>query len=128
VKFWGVEDQGELVAVMGIQDVLDVTLIRHAYVRTSHQRMGLGSTMLSHLRSLSGRSILIGTWADAVWAIHFYERHGFRLVSEREKNSLLKKYWQVPDRQIETSVVLADASWPPELAATNGAPSGLLLD
>ncbi len=112
VTFWGAKSEGELLAVMGIQDVLDVTLIRHAYVRTAHQRGGLGSGLLAHLRVLTTRPILIGTWADAVWAIAFYQRHGFRIVSQTEKDSLLRKYWQVPDRQIETSIVLAGESWP----------------
>ena len=112
VTFWGAKGEGELLAVMGIQDVLDVTLIRHAYVRTAHQRGGLGSRLLAHLRALTTRPILIGTWADAVWAINFYRRHAFRIVSQTEKDSLLRKYWQVPNRQIETSIVLADASWP----------------
>ncbi len=115
VVFWGAKSEGELLAVMGTQDVLDVTLVRHAYVKTLYQRGGLGSRLLAHLRALTTRPILIGTWADAVWAIAFYQRHGFRIVSQVEKDSLLRKYWQVPDRQIETSIVLADASWPQKL-------------
>lgn len=108
VVFWGHEADGELIGVMGIQHVLDVTLIRHAYVRTSRRGQGIGSKLLSHLRQLSDRPILIGTWADAVWAISFYEKHGFRLVSQKEKDYLLKKYWSIPERQVETSVVLAE--------------------
>jgi GNAT superfamily N-acetyltransferase len=108
VTFSGYEDSGQLVGVMGIQPVQDVTLIRHAYVRTTHQKHGIGAQLLSHLRAQSTTPILIGTWAAAVWAIRFYERHGFRVVGPEEKNRLLKKYWTVPDRQIETSVVLTD--------------------
>lgn len=111
VVFWGYEEAGTLVGVMGLQKVHDVTLIRHAYVRTSSQRLGIGARLLSHLRELTNGPVLIGTWADAVWAIRFYERHGFQVVSPQEKNRLLKKYWTVPERQIETSVVLADAEW-----------------
>lgn len=108
VAFWGYEDDGKLVGVMGIQDVADVTLIRHAYVRTSHRNRGIGAALLSHLRTLTGKPILIGTWKAATWAIRFYEKHGFRVVSEQEKNRLLRKYWSIPARQVETSVVLAE--------------------
>ena len=108
VQFWGYEENGELVGVMGIQDVQDVTLIRHAYVRTTQRRKGIGGRLLSHLLTLTDCPILIGTWAAATWAIRFYEKHGFRLVSEEEKNRLLKKYWSIPERQVETSVVLAE--------------------
>ncbi|KPL21358.1 MAG: GNAT family acetyltransferase [Anaerolineae bacterium SM23_84] len=111
VVFWGYEANGELVGVMGIQDVKDVTLIRHAYVRTDHQRQGIGTELLNHLIGLSRRPTLVGTWADAVWAVRFYERHGFRLVSQEEKERLLRTYWSIPERQIETSVVLADERW-----------------
>jgi GNAT superfamily N-acetyltransferase len=108
VVFWGFEENGELVGVMGIQDVADVTLIRHAYVRTAHRRRGIGAALLSHLRGLAGKPILIGTWKAATWAIRFYRQHGFRLVAEEEKNRLLTKYWSIPERQAETSVVLAE--------------------
>ena len=108
VVFWGLEESGTLIGVMGIQDVKDVTLIRHSYVRTANQGEGIASRLLSELREKTGRPILIGTWADAVWAIRFYEKHGFRLVSSEEKDRLLKTYWSIPERQIETSVVLAD--------------------
>jgi len=111
VIFWGYEENGTLLAVMGIQRVQDVTLIRHAYVRTAIQKLGLGGQLLAHLRELTSGPILIGAWADAVWAIGFYQKHHFELVPIEEKNRLLKKYWTVPDRQIETSVVLADARW-----------------
>ena len=111
VIFWGYEEDGELVGVTGIQHVQDVTLIRHAYVRTAKRNQGIGGKLLSHLRKQTTRPILIGTWADAVWAIRFYEKHGFQLVSSEEKDRLLRKYWSVPERQIETSVVLADQKW-----------------
>ena len=111
VEFWGYEEAGTLVAVMGIQPVQDVTLIRHAYVRTTSQKRGIGAHLLSHLRELSSAPVLIGTWADAVWAIRFYERHGFQLVGPQEKDRLLRKYWRIPERQSETSVVLADPAW-----------------
>jgi GNAT superfamily N-acetyltransferase len=96
---------------MGIQQVKDVTLIRHAYVRTSSQKRGIGAKLLSHLRGLTSIPVLIGTWADALWAIQFYQKHGFQLVSPQEKDRLLRKYWSIPERQIETSVVLADPKW-----------------
>jgi N-acetylglutamate synthase-like GNAT family acetyltransferase len=111
VVFWGFEDSGELVGVMGIQKVQDVTLIRHAYVRTGWQKRGIGAHLLSHLRGLTTDPILIGTWADAVWAIRFYEKHGFRMVGLADKDRLLKKYWKISERQRETSVVLADSRW-----------------
>jgi GNAT superfamily N-acetyltransferase len=108
VIFWGYEEDGKLKGIMGIQDVQDVTLIRHAYVRTAERNKGIGSKLLSHLRRVTDRPILIGTWADAIWAIRFYEKHGFRLVSTEQKNRLLRKYWRIPERQVETSVVLAE--------------------
>lgn len=111
VVFWGYEEDGELLGVMGIQPVQDVTLIRHAYVRTARQSQGIGGKLLAALRPQTPRPILIGTWADAVWAIRFYEKHGFRLVSSQEKERLLRKYWSIPERQIETSVVLAGPKW-----------------
>ena len=112
VVFWGFEDEGELVGVMGIQKVQDVTLIRHAYVSTGHQKRGIGAQLLGHLRGLTNDPILIGTWADAIWAIRFYEKHGFRMVGLADKDRLLKKYWKISERQRETSVVLADSKWP----------------
>jgi len=111
VVFWGYEENGELVGVMGIQHVQDVTLIRHAYVRPDKQNRGIGGKLLEALRQQTTRPVLIGTWADAVWAVRFYEKHGFRLVSPAEKERLLRKYWSIPERQIETSVVLADEKW-----------------
>ena len=111
VVFWGYEESGTLVAVMGIQQVQDVTLIRHAYVRTSSQKRGIGAKLLSHLRGLTSAPVLIGTWADALWAIQFYQKHGFQLAGPEASHRLLKKYWAIPDRQIATSVVLADPKW-----------------
>lgn len=107
VEFWGVAAQGELLGVMGIQAVRDVDLIRHAYVLPGRQRLGVGSTLIEHLRRLSSRRMLVGTWAAASWAIAFYRRHGFVPVSEVEKTQLLTTYWNIPVRQIETSVVLS---------------------
>ena len=111
VEFWGDDQEGTLAGVMGVQNVQDVTLIRHAYVRTASRNHGIGGKLLSHLRTITARPVLIGTWADAVWAIRFYEKHGFRVVDATEKNQLLKKYWNIPERQVETSVVLADQKW-----------------
>jgi N-acetylglutamate synthase-like GNAT family acetyltransferase len=111
IVFWGYEEAGALVGVMGNQQVQDVTLVRHAYVRTSSQKRGIGGHLLFHLRERASGPTLIGTWAAAVWAIHFYERHGFRMVSPLEKDRLLNQYWTIPERQIETSVVLADTKW-----------------
>lgn len=106
VKFFAYEEQGQILAVMGLQRIEDVSLIRHAYVRIAHQRQGIGGKLLSDLMSRCTRPVLVGTWAAATWAIHFYEKHGFELVDVEEKVRLLKKYWSVPIRQIEVSVVL----------------------
>jgi GNAT superfamily N-acetyltransferase len=111
VRFWGYAEDGPLLGVMGIQDVQDVTLIRHAYVRTADRGRGIGGKLLGELRQLTDRPVLMGTWAAAEWAIRFYQRHGFRLVTPDEKTRLLKKYWSIPDRQVETSVVLGDERW-----------------
>ena len=111
VEFWGFEDDAELLGVMGIQPVEDVTLIRHAYVRTARQRRGVGGALLDHLLGLSERPYLIGTWAAANWAVDFYEKNKFRRVTPEEKDRLLRKYWSIPERQIETSVVLVDRRW-----------------
>jgi len=108
VSFWGAEENGMLTGVMGIQPVRDVDLIRHAYVLPNQQRHGIGAALLRDLRELSPRRMLVGTWAAAEWAIRFYQRHGFELVAPERKTTLLKTYWTVPDRQIATSVVLAD--------------------
>ncbi len=106
VHFWGCYAGDELVGVMGIQDVADVTLIRHAYVLPEWQRRGVGGRLLSRLTALGERPLLVGTWADASWAVRFYQRHGFELVSTEEKDRLLRRYWDIPERQVETSVVL----------------------
>ena len=111
VTFWGYEENEALKGVMGIQQVEDVTLIRHAYVRANSQKLGIGGRLLSHLRKLAIGPLLIGTWADAAWAIRFYEKHGFHVVTPEKKERLLMRYWNVPDRQVETSVVLADPTW-----------------
>jgi GNAT superfamily N-acetyltransferase len=106
VAFWGVRRGGELVAVMGLQQVADVTLIRHAYTRTAAQGQGLGSALLEHLVRQSDRPVLVGTWKAATWAVRFYQSRGFQLMSEQEKEVLLRRYWSIPERQIEESVVL----------------------
>jgi len=106
VSFWGWEQSGTLAGVMGIQHVRDVTLIRHAYVRTAHQGRGIGGALLRFFAEQATSPLLVGTWAAAEWAIRFYERHGFRLVSPAEKDRLLSTYWTIPSRQQETSVVL----------------------
>ena len=107
VQFCGLKHNNVLVAVMGIQPANNVTLIRHAYVLTSYQRKGYGEKLLKHLLALAGTStVYVGTWEAATWAIKFYQRNGFKLVSTEEKNKLLKKYWSIPERQVETSVVL----------------------
>jgi GNAT superfamily N-acetyltransferase len=111
VAFWGWENGGRLVGVMGLQDVQDVALIRHAYVETPARGRGIGGRLLEVLRQQTERPLLVGTWAAAIWAIRFYERHDFVLVAPAEKERLLRRYWSIPDRQIETSVVLADARW-----------------
>ena len=106
VEFWGYEADGELIGVMGIQPLQDVDLIRHAYVRPGSQRGGIGGTLLDHLMRAATKPVLVGTWAAAEWAIAFYHRHGFVQVSPDEKTRLLRTYWTIPERQIETSVVL----------------------
>jgi N-acetylglutamate synthase-like GNAT family acetyltransferase len=111
VQFWGVEKDGQLVAVMGIQHVRDVSLLRHAYVRTVSRQKGFGGELLGVLRVQTSKPLLVGTWAAAAWAVRFYEKHGFRLVTPGEKDLLLKKYWNISDRQIQTSVVLANEKW-----------------
>jgi GNAT superfamily N-acetyltransferase len=108
VEFWGYEtDEGELVGVMGIQRLQDVDLIRHAYVVPGGQRRGVGGALLRHLAGSTDRRILVGTWAAADWAIRFYRRHGFEVLSPERSAELLRAYWNIPERQIETSVVLA---------------------
>jgi GNAT superfamily N-acetyltransferase len=109
VVFWGYEADGELLGIMGIQPVGDVDLIRHAYVSPASQGRGIGAALLAHLARSTSRPILVGTWAAADWAIRFYRRHGFELVAPDRKAELLKTYWTIPDRQIATSVVLANS-------------------
>ena len=111
VHFQGFYQDGTLVGVMGIEDVKDVSLIRHAYVVTAHQHQGIGAALMDHLLSSTRRPLLVGTWAAATWAIQFYERRGFTLVTPEEKDYLLNRYWFIPDRQRDTSVVLADERW-----------------
>ena len=108
VQFWIYEDAAGIAAVMGLQYVEDVTLIRHAYVRTERQREGIGSRLLERLSALALGPVLIGTWTDATWAIRFYERHGYRIDSHDEKERLLRRYWEISERQVETSVVLTN--------------------
>ncbi len=107
VVFWGFEQEGRLVGVMGIQDKKDVALIRHAYVYSRLRRQGIGAKLLRHLEDLTDTPILVGTWKAAAWAISFYRKNGYSLVSDEEKDRLLRRYWSIPERQVETSVVLA---------------------
>jgi N-acetylglutamate synthase-like GNAT family acetyltransferase len=111
VRFSCFVDNNEIIGVMGIQDKADVALIRHAYVRTTQRKQGVGSLLLQRLIKDTEKPILVGTWEAAAWAIRFYEKHGFRLVAAEETNRLLKKYWAIPDRQVETSVVLVDSKY-----------------
>ena len=111
VVFWVAEREGQLAGLMGIQDKSEVALVRHAYVAPNTQKTGVGTTLLRHVQSLTDKPILIGTWAAASWAIEFYRRNGFTVVSITQKDHLLRKYWSIPVRQIETSVVLADRRW-----------------
>jgi N-acetylglutamate synthase-like GNAT family acetyltransferase len=111
VVFWVAEQEGRVLGVMGIQDKGDVALVRHAYVAPTTQRTGVGTTLLRHVESLIDKPILIGTWADASWAIDFYRRNGFTVVPSAEKDRLLRTYWSIPARQVDTSVVLASGRW-----------------
>ena len=111
IVFWGLERDGQLLGVMGIQDKGDVVLIRHAYILSGAQKRGIGKKLLRHLQSMTGKPILIGTWEAASWAVSFYQKNGYKLVSEEEKNRLLRRYWSIPERQVETSVVLANQTW-----------------
>jgi N-acetylglutamate synthase-like GNAT family acetyltransferase len=111
VVFWVAEQEGEIAGLMGIQDKGEVALVRHAYVAKSTQRGGVGTKLLRHVEALVDQPILIGTWAAATWAIDFYRRNGFTVVPTLDKDRLLQTYWTIPPRQIETSVVLADARW-----------------
>ena len=107
VVFWGIIDDEQIIAVMGIQDRGEVALIRHAYVRTKRRKEGIGTRLLRHLEFITEKPILVGTWANARWAIDFYQRHGYSLLPEEKKTELLRIYWRIPERQVETSVVLA---------------------
>lgn len=109
VAFWVAEEEGRLLGVMGMQDKGEVALVRHAYVPTVRQRGGVGTRLLRHVRGLVDKPILVGTWADASWAIAFYRRNGFDVVPDAERDRLLRTYWSIPERQVETSVVLAQA-------------------
>jgi N-acetylglutamate synthase-like GNAT family acetyltransferase len=111
IVFWGLERDGQLLGVMGIQDKGDVTLIRHAYVLSRAQKRGIGEKLLQHSQNMTEKPILIGTWAAASWAVSFYQKNGYTLVSKEEKNRLLRRYWSIPERQVETSVVLANQTW-----------------
>lgn len=111
VAFWGFETDGELIGVMGVQPVRDAHLIRHAYVLPGRQRRGVGAALIEHLRAQTSSRMLVGTWAAADWAIAFYQRHGFELVSAERKTALLSTYWSIPARQIAASVVLANPPW-----------------
>lgn len=111
VVFWGATLDGQLAGVMGIQDKGAVCLIRHAYVRTAQRQGGIGTALLRQLQGLATKPILIGTWAAATWAIGFYAKNGFRVLSRDETRRLLRTYWSIPERQVETSVVLADTTW-----------------
>ncbi|MBV9181822.1 MAG: GNAT family N-acetyltransferase [Acidobacteria bacterium] len=119
VKFWGCEEFNHLVGIMGLQNMRGASLIRHAYVRPNHQHRGVGSALLTALSSQVTGRLLVGTWAGAGWAIRFYQRHGFRLVSEKEKDQLISMYWTIPLRQRQTSVVLVRAECPRVCANTN---------
>ena len=109
VVFWGYWRDAALIGVMGIQDRGEVTLIRHAYVAPSHRRGGVGAAILAHLHTISDRPYLVGTWAAATWAVDFYRKHGYRLVTEEEKDRLLAQFWTVPAEQVRASVVLASS-------------------
>jgi len=111
VEFYCWEENGELLGVMGIQDKNDVCLVRHAYVRKKQQGKGIGGKLIEYLKTLSKLPMLVGTWRGAYWAVSFYEKHGFRLVGKKEKDFLLRKYWSIPESQVEASVVLANGIW-----------------
>ena len=111
VAFRGYQMDGRLLGVMGVQPVQDVLLIRHAYVRSAMRRHGIGSRLLEDARAAADRPLLVGTWAVAGWAVRFYQSHGFDLVPCEEVPALLHRYWDIPERQVETSVVLAETGW-----------------
>jgi GNAT superfamily N-acetyltransferase len=111
IAFWVADEDGRLLGVIGLQDKVAVALVRHAYVAPATQRKGVGTQLLRHVESLAGKPLLIGTWATASWAIDFYRRNGFTMLPPGETERLLRTYWSIPDRQIATSVVLADRRW-----------------
>ena len=111
VAFWGIDQLGSLAGIMGAQDKSDVALIRHAYVQPKSQHSGIGTILLKYIATTAAKPILVGTWAAATWAITFYERNGYRRVPVAQQNSLLNRYWSIPQRQIDTSVVLANQRW-----------------
>lgn len=111
VRFWSFERDEVIIGVMGVQDVMDVTLVRHVYVKSASRNSGAGSALLERIREMTDKPILMGAYKAAVWALDFYEKHGFKLIDGEEKNRLLKKYWSLPDTQIETSVVMAEEKW-----------------
>lgn len=111
IEFWVAEDDARLTGVMGIQDKGEVALVRHAYVCPASQRQGVGKALLRHVEHVAAKPVLVGTWAAAAWAIDFYRRNGYSVVPRAAKESLLRKYWSIPERQIQTSVVLADKRW-----------------
>jgi N-acetylglutamate synthase-like GNAT family acetyltransferase len=111
IVFWVAEENGRLTGMMGIQDKGDVALVRHAYVAPGTQRTGVGTRLLRHVEALVDKPVLIGTWAAASWAIEFYRRNGYTTVPSDAKDRLLRTYWSIPERQIETSVVLASTRW-----------------
>ena len=111
IAFWVAEEGAQMLGVMGIQDKDEVALVRHAYVTPGAQRTGVGASLLRHVKGLTTKPFLIGSWADASWAIAFYQKHGFTVIRGEQKDSLLRKYWAIPARQVETSVVLADDRW-----------------
>ncbi|PPR11593.1 MAG: hypothetical protein CFH41_00464 [Alphaproteobacteria bacterium MarineAlpha11_Bin1] len=128
VLFAGAEAGGSLVAVMGLQIVKDVTLIRHAYVRTACQRRGEGSRLLQHLMKQTRLPVLIGTWKSARWALRFYEKHAFNLIEGEEKDRLLRSYWNIPSWQVKSSVVMADQQAIEELVRYSDEPFGAIGD
>lgn len=111
IVFYGYESEGQLLGVMGLQPVREVTLIRHAYVLPDLQRQGIGSRLVAHCLARADGPVLVGTWAAADWAIRFYRKHDFRLVGEKYRDRLLRQYWSIPDRQRAVSVVLASPAW-----------------
>jgi N-acetylglutamate synthase-like GNAT family acetyltransferase len=121
ITFWVAEEDGSMVGIMGVQDRGAVTLVRHAYVGPATQRKGVGSRLLHHVQSLIDKPVLIGTWAAASWAIDFYRRNGFTVLSESDTRRLLRTYWSIPERQVDTSVVLADRRW---IDAQQAVPAG----